>query len=376
VLALAVVLLATVAVAAQARKSQTYKEEVLYSFRGSPDGAFPGGGLVRDSAGNLYGTTYEGGPHNFGAVFKLDTTGKETLLHSFADQADGAYPMSVTLILDSAGNLYGTTYEGGGGYGVIFKMDAKGRETVLRIFKQWNGSGPFAGVIRDAMGNVYATTINGGSAGGGVVFKVTGPRKGKVLHDFVGYSYGYYPVAPLVQDTRGNFYGTTTGDNGIVFKLNERGKETVLYTFTGEPDGSLPYAGLILDAEGNLYGTTVFGGTSNYGTVFKLDTTGKETVLYSFTGTPDGSQPGFGSLVMDAEGNLYGATGEGGSSNVGTVFELDTIGKETVLYSFTGGKDGGTPGAGLIWDTTGNLYSTTGRGGDYGYGTVFRLTPQ
>jgi uncharacterized repeat protein (TIGR03803 family) len=191
----------------------------------------------------------------------------------------------------------------------------------------------------------------------------------------------------LAQDAQGNLYGTTVDEgsfDGTVFKLSVKNKHTVLHTFTGKPDGWLPDAGLIFDLAGNVYGTTYEGGTSNFGMVYKIDNTGKETVLYSFTGTPDGALPGFGSLVMDAAGNLYGTTGSGGtgkcSSNgitgCGTVFELAKDGTETVLYSFTGGQDGGTPAAGLIWDATGNLYSTTSSGGDYGYGTVFKLTPQ
>lgn len=381
-LTLAVVLILGV-VATQSARAQTFT--VLHSFSGPPDGAGPEGGLVPDSAGNLYGTTANGGVHSLGTVFKLDTTGRETALHSFTGQEDGAHPLYVTLIQDSTGYLYGTTYEAGHGYGVIFKLNSKGKETVLRTFSGWDGANPYAGVIRDAKGNVYATTIAGGSENLGAVFKLTGFRKGKVLHSFRETSYGYDPVGPLVQDAKGNLYGTTIAAGGIaggvVFKLNKRGKETLLHDFTGEPDGDLPYAGLILDRAGTLYGTTEQGGTTNLGTVFEIDTAGKEVVLYSFTGEPDGNGPGPGSLLMDAKGTLYGTTVLGGTANMGTVFTLDTAGNEKVLYNFTGKGDGGLPSAGLIVDANGNLYGTASQGGDlscnppYGCGVVFKLTP-
>jgi uncharacterized repeat protein (TIGR03803 family) len=138
----------------------------------------------------------------------------------------------------------------------------------------------------------------------------------------------------------------------------------------------LPFAGLILDKAGNLYGTTAYGGASGLGTVFKLDTSGNETVLHGFTGTGgDGANP-YAGLIMDKAGNLYGTTGYGGASGAGTVIKLDTSGNETVLHSFTGyPSDGATPFAGLIMDKAGNLYGTTISGGAFDAGTVFKLVP-
>src|SRR5579872_3382019 len=137
-------------------------------------------------------------------------------------------------------------------------------------------------------------------------------------------------------------------------------KETTLYTFTGGADGGSPYASLIRDAAGNLYGATFAGGTANLGTVFKVDKTGKETVLYSFTGKPDGEHVSR-NLLPDMAGNLYGVAYEGGASGFGAVFKMDKTGKESVLYSFGSGTDGEYPGSGLIADGAGNLYGTTGR---------------
>jgi uncharacterized repeat protein (TIGR03803 family) len=213
----------------------------------------------------------------------------------------------------------------------------------------------------------------------------------RVLYGFKGQPDGALPIAGVIRDENGNLYGTTELGGtatcsgpfpgcGTVFMVDPGGKETVLHTFAGHPtDGSYPSASLIQDANGNLYGTTDEGGTSGFGTVFKLDTNGKETVLYSFTGGADGAFPR-GSLIQDANGNLYG-TSSGNSTNCaigcGTVFKLDTAGTLTVLYTFTG-PDGDAPVAGLTMDAAGTLYGTTSRGGAFcngGCGVVFKLDP-
>ena len=238
-------------------------------------------------------------------------------------------------------------------------------------------------MVQDSADNLYGTTPDGGASDAGVVFKVAKHGKETVLYSFTGGDDGGNPFAGLIRDSAGNLYGTTTygGDLkcnngygcGTVFKLGKTGKETVLYSFTESPDGAYPYAGLVRDTKGNLYGTTFFGGASGAGTVFKVDKTGKETVLYSFTGGSDGKYP-YAGLLRDTKGNLYGTTEYGGASSNGTLFKLDTSGTETVLHSFTGGSDGGLPIAGLILDASGNLYGAAQSGGDGG-GTVFELTP-
>jgi uncharacterized repeat protein (TIGR03803 family) len=205
-----------------------------------------------------------------------------------------------------------------------------------------------------------------------------------VLYSFIGGNDGKYPEAGVIQDAKGNLYGTTSYGGascycGTVFVLDTHGTETLLHSFAGGTDGVDPYAGLLMDAKGNLYGTTSEGGTSGYGAVFKLTKAGKETVLYSFCPegypcTDDGASP-YAGLVMDAKGNFYGTTGSGGTSGYGTVFKLSKSGKESVLYSFTG-LDGENPYLGfLLMDAKGNLYGTTSYGGSDGYGTVWKLTP-
>ena len=213
-------------------------------------------------------------------------------------------------------------------------------------------------------------------AGGGVQGGYQRQRDG--LHTFTGGD-GYQPYAGLVRDSAGNLYGTTAGGGtygaGVVFQLDATGAETVLYSFTGGADGATPVADVKRDSAGNLYGTTAGGGTYGAGVVFQLDATGAYTVRYTFTGGADGANP-YARLVRDSAGNLYGTTVNGGAYGYGVVFKLDTTGAETVLHSFTGGKDGANPYAGLLLDSASNLYGTTYYGGAYGKGVAFKITPQ
>jgi uncharacterized repeat protein (TIGR03803 family) len=346
----------------------------LYSFTGGSDGGEPFGGVVADSAGNLYGTTLYGGAANAGVVYKLDTTGHETVLYSFSfSDADGQFPYS-GLIRDDAGNLYGTTSSGGTeGGGVIYKLDPSGQFTVLYSFTAADGGTPYAGVVRDAAGNLYGTTESGGTANLGVVYKLDSTGHYTVLYNFTGLT-GATPWAGVIRDSAGNLFGTTNaggrGGAGVVYKLDAAGQETVLYSFTGGADGGGP-AGVVRDSAGNVYGTTYGGGEANAGVVFKVDTAGHETVLHSFTGGADGSSP-FAGLTQDPAGNLFGTTNAGGAANIGVVFELDTTGQETVLRSFPGGE-GSRPYAGLTRDPAGNLYGTACDGGTWDLGVVYKL---
>jgi uncharacterized repeat protein (TIGR03803 family) len=358
----------------QSAQAQTHR--VLYGFTGGADGANPMGSLLMDKAGNLYGTTEIGGALGFGTVFKLDATGNETVLHSFT-YFDGAVPYA-GLVMDKTGNLYGTTAFGGPfDAGTAFKLGTSGEETVLYGFSGGtDGEDPEAGLVMDMAGNLYGTTYYGGAFGFGTVFQVDPSGNEMVLHNFTK-SDGANPDASLVMDKRGDLYGTTEfgGSSGVgtLFKLTRGGNYDVLYSFTNMPDGEAPQAGLVVDKAGNFWGTTNVGGSSGFGTVFKLGTSGNEMVLHSFTNVPDGAYPMAG-LVMDEAGNLYGTTREGGSFGFGTVFKLGTSGNETVLHSFTY-SDGAYPYAGLVMDKAGNLYGTTNSGGTFGYGTVFKLTP-
>jgi len=372
-----------VMLAAQCAQAQSYS--VLYTFKLGPYGAGPYWGVIEDARGNLYGTTSGGGSSDIGSVFKLSTTGKETVLYGFkSPSVDGAGPAS--LIRNADGTFYGNTYYGGPGFGTVYQLSSKGEETVLHMFQgQADGAYPQSPLVEDAKGNVYGTAYSyGGPSSAGTIFKINNTGEFSVLHTFTGGADGNRPAAGLVQDSEGNFYGTTAGGGanlfGVVFKLSSTGEESVLYSFKGGRDGEGPVAPLIRDESGNLYGTTEYGGVrvSQYscGTVFRVSSTAKETVLHRFTGYTDGCNPTT-ALVRDAEGNLYGTTSA-------TIFRISACGGETVLYSFTGGPDGEPPVSGLIQDAQGNLCGTTQYGGyapcgsvsdNSGCGVVFKLVP-
>lgn len=363
-------------------QAQTARETVLRNFGYPPKGANPGAGVVRDPAGNLYGTAFDGGIANRGVVYKVDASGRQTVLHTFTGGADGGDPYA-GVIRDSAGNLYGTGIVGGPfNLGVIFKIDGAGQETVLYSFAGGaSGASPYGGVILDPAGNLYGTT--GGLLGTncGVVYKLDTAGHQTVLHSFTGGSDGCQPAGGVIRDSASNLYGATadggTAGAGAVYKVDAAGHETVLYSFTGGADGKRPGAGVIRDSEGNLYGTTAAGGTAGAGVVFKLDASGQETVLHDFKG-PDGASPG--GVILGSAGNLYGTTSGGGKyagacalTGCGVVYKLDAAGQETVLHSFTDGIDGGNPYGGVILDPAGNLCGTTYLGGADNMGAVFRV---
>jgi len=407
------VMITAIALGLDTNSSATDKYQVIYSFNGMEGGVGPLG-LISDAAGNLYGTT-QSTFTNGGVVFKLshDASGRwsETVLHTFQGMANPASG----LVFDKARNLYGTTQNGGTyGGGTVFKLtpepDGKWSETVLHTFQGKNGANPNGELVIDRAGNLYGTTASGGGHNLGLVFKLAPNTNGEwietVLHDFQGTD-GATPSAGLIFDSAGNLYGTTyfggAHNNGTVFKLtpepNGEWTETVLHSFQGPPDGANPYAGLIFDRVGNLYGTTTGGGVASFlgfGTVFKLapEPNGEwtETVLHIFqaTGNPPNPGPGgsapYARLTFDRAGNLYGTAADGGSvGSAGVVFKLspEANGRwiESVLHDFKGPPtDGAGPMGALIIDAAGNLYGTTVSGGSgacgaWSCGAVFQIRP-
>ncbi|HXJ95374.1 MAG TPA: choice-of-anchor tandem repeat GloVer-containing protein [Terriglobia bacterium] len=371
---------------------------VVYSFQCEPDGQWPSRDLIADSAGNLYGTTQNGGTSGGGTVFKVSVDGTETVLHAFAVQPDGAEP-AAGLVMDSAGNLYGTTFYGGAREnGTVFEISSSGDESILYSFTGGKDEGkPMASLLLDPEDNLYGTTTGYCCTGyQGTVFRLSPSGKIAELHTFAGPpNDGALPFSGLIHDSAGNLYGTTTEGGlyglGTVFELSKAGTETILYNFTGFADGADPSANLLRDSAGNLYDTAYGGGSTTgacplygCGTVFKLSPSGEVTGLYSFMGGADGANP-VSDLLMDPKGNLYGTTPAGGSSpsacstedypGCGVVFELTAAGKEKVLHTFTGfPNDGAFPYGGLV--RVGNyLYGTTNVGGAYNCGTVYRVAP-
>jgi uncharacterized repeat protein (TIGR03803 family) len=386
-------------------------ETVLHNFNDDgKDGFTPFGALVFDKAGNLYGTTIWGGVYDSGTVFELTPKGgvwTETVLHSFDPNGkDGTFPWA-TLVFDAAGNLYGTTQTGGVyEYGTVFELTPEKngvwKEKVLHSFNAGNGkdgAGPLAGVIFDGSGNLYGTTELGGAYLYGTVFELL-PKTGggwteKVLHSFnPNTKDGVAPNASLILDTTGNLYSTTIEGGkyglGTVFELSPKTgggwKEKVLHSFnSNNKDGYFPFGALTLDGAGNLYGAASVGGAKYGGIAFELTPkTGggwTEKILYDF-GAPGATDP-FGQLIFDGTGNLYGTTGTNGPNDSGSVFKLTPrqSGKwaQTVLHNFDG-TDGDNAHAGVIFDTSGNLYGTTENGGNStsctsGCGTVFMIKP-
>lgn len=318
-------------------------ETILYSFTNHVDGASPNAPLLAN--GILYGTTTEGGDldnplcfQGCGIIYKITGVGKETILYEFEGPSDDGEGPNGPLIRDQAGNLYGTAQGGGWASGIVFELTATRHEHIYSFnpFLRPDGSRPTGSLVRDASGNLYGATALGGS---------------------------------------NICYSNSTC--GTVFKIDSKG-ESVLYSFgSSSTDGIGPNGGLILDSKGNFYGTTGYGGESGNGAVFKLNSSGHETVLYNFAGGLDGSTPN-GNLLRDPQGNFYGTTAYGGTYGNGTVFKLTSSGQESVLYSFTGGADGSQPGGGLIADKQGNLYGIAGGGNTncfLGCGVVFKLTP-
>ena len=354
---------------------------ILHSFAGGADGIDPAAALTLGSDGNFYGTTSNGGTNNLGTAFKITPAGVETVLHSFSGGAgDGTYPFAA-LIQGIDGNFYGTTQSGGpSGHGTVFKITSAGTETVLHSFVggTTDGSAPYAALVQGTDGNFYGTTSAGGTSNNGTAFKIAPGGLESVIHSFAGGTVdGSSPQAALIQGRDGNFYGANSGggasQSGNFIKMTPGGMETVIYSFNSGPEGQVP-VGLVQGKDGAFYGTTRGGGTDGNGTVFKLTSNGVETALYSFAeGTTDGYSPS--SLIQGSDEDFYGTTQQGGTNNEGTVFRITPTGTETVLYSFSGGPDGGQPQAALIQGSDGNFYGTAITGGLHGQGTVFRITP-
>jgi len=357
-------------------------ESVIYSFANPPDAFSPKCNLVRDTAGNMYGTTFSGGSHNLGAVFMATPAGVESVIYNFAGGADGSHPVAGLFRDAKTGNLFGTTVYGGAtNNGTVFVLNpTTGTETVLYSFKGGqDGANPYSSVVR-AGTTVFGTTYNGGAFGYGTVFKVTAAGKEAVLHSFNSAFPtldGSYPYAGLVLN-KGIFYGTTTlggaSNLGTVFSITKTGSYALIYSFKGgSPDGQTPNGGVAFDKSGNIYGTTYAGGQDNAGVVYVLSG-GAETVLHHFARNGADGMNSYASLIF-IKGSFYGTTLQGGSANAGTVFKITTSGTESVLHAFTGGADGYNPYSALVQGANNTFYSTTLVGGTSNLGTVFKLTP-
>ena len=401
-LALAILLMLALCGAAQA---QTFT--VLHYFTGQADGGMPLGTPTMDAGGNFYGTTYYNGSTGWGTAYKLAPAGSGYVLTTLYTMGAGGPTdgqNSYGNLVFNHGTLYGAAWEGGANnFGTVFSLRPSPRAfpvsalspmwpTWLHSFNYWDGQYPFFGDLTiDSQGNLYGTTMDGGSYGQGTVYKVSPSGYGwtlQTLYNFApGGSVGAFPVSGVTVDAAGNLYGTTTkggtSNKGVVYQVTPSGVGTVLYNFTGGDDGSFPMAGVILDALGNLYGATSVDGTAGGGAVFELspgEGGWTYSLIYPITGWGYESQLGTGiwrNLIMDPAGNLYGVTCPMETGYYSTIFKL-TPGaggwSYTTLYTFTNGADGSMSEAGLIRDAQGNLYGVAD-GGIYNYGLFFQLTP-
>ena len=365
----------------------------LYSFD-TTHGANPEAGLVQARDGDFYGTTYNGGAHGAGALFRITPSGTLTTLYSFCAQTncnDGKNP-AAGIVEVSNGDFYGTTRGGGanGSYGTVFQITPSGSLTTLYSFCAQSGctdgAYPYAGLVQGTDGNFYGTTEGGGVHGySGTVFQITPSGTLTTLYSFCARPNcldGELPTGGLVQAADGNFYGTTrhggaSGNSGTVFQITPSGTLTTLCSFCAVINctagaGANPYAGLAEAASGEFYGTTAGGGVeSDYGTVFQVTPSGTLTTLLSFDGT-DGAYP-FAGLAGATDGNFYGTTQFGGSNAEGTVFQITPGGTLTTLHSFDG-TDGEAPYAVLVQATSGDFYGTTEYGGANNAGVVFSMS--
>lgn len=369
--------------------------KLLYSFAGGADGEYTDTELAIDSAGNLYGTSVQGGLYGSGTVFQVTPAGVHTVLYNFTGGADGGEPYK-GVTLDAHGNLYGTAVTGGsgsceGGCGVLYKVTNSGgtwTQSVVHAFTGKDGSGPGSPVAFDSSGNLFGTTPTGGAYGMGVVYAVSTDGKFHVIHTFTGgVDGGGGGAGRLLIDAQGNIFGVCTvgGVNGFgtVYEITRTdGVLRTLYAFKDSPDGALPYGSLTFDQLGNLYGTTYYAGANDLGTVYVLlrgNGTWTEHVLYSFKGGSDGASP-ISSLTAGAPGTFYGTTSDGGaaSCSCGVLFKMSLTATgwvESVVYRYPGQPGPGFAYNGVIHDAAGHFFGTTVHGGVSNDGAIYEFTP-
>lgn len=370
------------ALCALAACAQAGSYKVLHDFAGPPgDGSFPYNNISFGPDGTLYSAANLGGADDAGVIFKIAPDGTYSVLHSFDGGSGGSDPNAGVTIDPATGDLYGTTTFGGSnacrnGCGVLYRLAANGKFTVLRTFNDsTDGDYPAGQLVRDELGDIYGAATGGGPNLGGTVFEYSAKGSFKVLHAFTD-SDGFSPQGGLLLDRAGNLYGVTnsggTDEYGTVYKLTPKGKLKTLYSFTGGNDGGYPTGGLARDRDGNLYGATDLAGNGStpYGTVFRLSRDGTLTTLYAFAGGADGGYPA--GNIIEARGKLYGTTTGGGAGEDGVIYEVDPAAKtETILHSFSD-TDGAVPQAGLT-KMHGRLYGTASGGGDDDLGVVFSV---
>jgi uncharacterized repeat protein (TIGR03803 family) len=352
---------------------------VLRHLNYSSDGANPYGSLYENSDGYFYGMASSGGTNYTytGTIFKISPTGVFTVLFRLPDGAFGFNPAE-SVVQAKDGFFYGMAHNGGmDNYGTIYKTSTNGTLTVLRHFDYYNTGGyPDGSLIQATDGNFYGMGTTGNNNLDGTIFKITPTGTFTVLKLLDETVTGKLPYGHLTQGNDGNFYGITngggTGGYGTIFKITPKGVFTVLKHLTSAT-GGWAYGSLTLGADGNFYGMTENGGANSSGSIFKITPTGVFTVLRYFDYMNSGASP-WGSLVRAADGNFYGMCSYGGQNFSGTIFKITPSGTFTVLKHLNTSTTGGTPEGDLVQGSDGALYGMTSEGGNYGAGTLFRIT--
>ena len=342
-------------------------------------GKAPNGDLLLGDDGNFYGMTYTGGTYTYpGTIFMMTPTGAITILRQLNGSVDGQYPYG-ELTKGADGNFYGVTSSGGTNtYGTIFKITPDGTYTVLKNFNiTTDGSNPRGHLVLAKDGNFYGITYGGGQYGGGTIFKVTPGGVFTTIHSLNKTTEGGNSYGSLTEGKDGNLYGITYGGGtynyGTIFKVTTSGALTVLRHLNGTTDGSNSESDLIQAKDGNFYGMCYGGGANANGTIFKITPSGNFTILKALSSSKDGGFP-YGNLFQNKDGLLYGMTRTGGAGSSGTIFSITTAGVYKVLHSFVGASEGSTPNGSLVRGSDGNLYGMTSTGGTYGWGTAFKVT--
>jgi len=350
----------------------------LHAFdNNTTEGMLPYSGLVADVQGNLYGTAVAGGAYNGGSIFKITPQGIYSTLYSFGGVANDGESPYADLVIDAAGNLYGTTANGGpDGAGIVFKYSAAGQFSKIVDLGPVNGlfyGAPNGRMVLTATGDLYGTASF--SNHNGAVFRLSKDGQLSTVYEFSGTQDGDNPTGAIVVDANGNIFGTTydggANGQGIIYKIDNTGHETILHSFAGgATDGSYPYGGLVADASGNLYGTTATGGAKDNGTVFKIAPDGTFKLLATFDSN-SGKYP-LGALTFDAQKNLIGTTYDWGTSN-GSIFSVAPDGTFQILFKFGNSTVEGARPVGAVTLVGSKIVGTTSQGGVNGYGTTFSL---
>lgn len=376
--------------------AQAYTYKLIHVFTNSGgDGATPMGTPLLGQDGNIYGTTEFGGAYGFGTVYRVTPNGDVSYFYNFrgGDYGDGCAPKG-GLMQDGQGNFYGTTLLCGSegnvyGAGTVFKIAPDATETVLHSFYyyEWDnkdGGGPYGPPILDSRGNLFGTTANGGhhvcrivGIYCGTIYRIDRAGQLHLIHQFNGRQGLAFPMAGLIFGEDGYMYGTTPFYSGryygTVYKTDMKGHVTIVYGFHNPKTGANPEGGLVEDSLGNFYGDTNTGGTDDMGVIYKVSEDGTETVLHNLT-WDEGAHPRWGTLAMDAQGNLYGTTYDGGPSLGGVVFKLAPDGTYTILHAFDCDTGPCSPVGGVALDASGNIFGTTFLGDvENQYGVIFEL---